>query len=91
VQLYGVIGDLLEEGMDEDRLSAVADMLAEMVEESAERGDLDRQVDEWGDDGFVALLDSFASEAHPMIERLQELMVERGWKGWTRLERAPGP
>jgi DNA-binding transcriptional MerR regulator len=91
VQLYGVIGDLLEEGMDEDRLSAVADLLAEMVEESAERGDLDRQVDEWGDDGFVALLDSFASEAHPMIERLQELMLERGWKGWTRLERAPGP
>jgi hypothetical protein len=91
VQLYGVIGDLLEEGMDEDRLSAVADLLAEMVEESAERGDLDRQVDERGDDGFVALLDSFASEAHPMIERLQELMLERGWKGWTRLERAPGP
>ncbi len=41
------------------------------------------------DDAFVDLLDSFASEAHPMVERLQELMVERGWTGWTRIERTP--
>jgi DNA-binding transcriptional MerR regulator len=88
VQLYRVIGDLLESGMDEERLSAVADLLAEMVEESAQRGDLDRQVDDWGDEGFIALLDSFASDAHPMIERLQEMLAERGWTGWTRIERA---
>ncbi len=88
MQLYQVIGELLEDGMDEDRLSALADTLAELVEESAQRGELDQQMDEWGDDAFVGLLDSFASEAHPMIERLQELMVERGWTGWTVIERA---
>ena len=88
VQLYGAIGDLLEAGMDEDRLSAVADLLAEMIEESAQRGELNRQVDDWGDEGFVALLDSFASDSHPMIERLQEMLAERGWTGWTRIERA---
>ena len=87
IQLYLVIGELLEDGVDEDRLSALADTLAEMVQESADRGELDQQMEEWGDDAFIALLDSFASEAHPMIERLQELMVERGWTGWTRIEK----
>jgi hypothetical protein len=91
VQLYRLIGELLEIGIDEDRLSAVADLVAEMAEESAQRGELDRQNEEWSDDAFIALLDSFASDAHPMIERLQELMVERGWTGWSRIERAAGP
>lgn len=88
LQFYRLIGELLENGMDEDRLIALADMLAEMVEESAARGELDLQANELSDDGFVALLDSFAMDAHPIIERLQELMVERGWKGWSRIERA---
>ena len=88
IQLYLVIGELLEAGGDEDRLSQVADMLAEQIQESADRGELELQGEEWSDDAFIALLDSFASEAHPMIERLQELMAERGWTGWTRIERA---
>jgi DNA-binding transcriptional MerR regulator len=88
IQLYRVIGELLEGGMDEDRLNEVADMLAEQIQESADRGELELQGEEWSDDAFIALLDSFASEAHPMIERLQELMAERGWTGWTRIERA---
>ncbi len=88
VRLYRLIGELVEVGVDEDRLNAVADLMVEMIEESAERGDLDRQSEEMSDDAFVALLDSFATDAHPMIERLQELMAERGWTGWIRLERA---
>ena len=40
------------------------------------------------DDAFVALIDSFASDSHPLVERLQELMTERGWSGWSRMERA---
>ena len=42
-----------------------------------------------GDDAFIALVDSFASDSHPMMERLQELMAERGWTGWSRIEKAP--
>ena len=91
VKLYLLIGEVLELGVDDDRLNLVADLLAEMVEESAERGELDRQSQDMGDDAFIALLDSFASDAHPMMERLQELMAERGWKGWSRLERADDP
>jgi DNA-binding transcriptional MerR regulator len=88
VRLYRLIGELAENGVDEDRLIAVADLLAEMADQSAERGELDKQNEEMNDDAFVALLDSFAADAHPMVERLQELMIERGWTGWSRMERA---
>ncbi len=88
MQVYRVIGELLETEVDDARLNALADTLAEMAQEAAERGELEQQGEEWSDDTFVALLDAFASDAHPMIERLQELMVERGWTGWTRIERA---
>ena len=88
VQLYRLIGELLELGPDEERLNAVADLIAEISEQAAERGDLDRQREEMNDDAFVALIDSFASDSHPLVERLQELMAERGWSGWSRMERA---
>jgi DNA-binding transcriptional MerR regulator len=91
VQLYQLIGELLEGGPDEEKLNAVADLIAEMSEQAAERGDLERQRDEMDDDAFTALIDTFASESHPLVQRLQELMAERGWSGWSRMERADDP
>ncbi len=91
VKLYLLLDELVEIGMDEDRLNAAADLLAELAEESAEQGDLDRQNEEMSDESYFDLVDAFASDAHPIIERLQELMVERGWSGWSRIERAADP
>ena len=91
VRLYQLIGELAEVGVDEGRLNAVADLMVEMIEESARSGDLARQSETMSDDAFVDLLDSFATDAHPMIERLRELMAERGWAGWIRVERVAGP
>lgn len=88
VRLYRLIGELLEVGPDEQRLNTVADLIAEMSEQAAQRGDLERQRDEMDDDGFIALVDAFASESHPLVRRLQELMADRGWSGWSRMERA---
>src|SRR4051794_34685664 len=88
VRLYRLIGDLVELGPDDERLNAVADLIAEIAEEAAERGDLGRQNDELDDDAFVALVDSFASDSHPLVVQLQSLMAERGWSGWSRMERA---
>jgi DNA-binding transcriptional MerR regulator len=88
IRLYRLIGELLELGVDEERLNAVADLIEEMAEQAAARGDLDRQNAEMNDDAFVALIDSFASDSHPLMERLQKLMAERGWSGWARMERA---
>jgi DNA-binding transcriptional MerR regulator len=88
IRLYRLIGELLELGVDEERLNAVADLIEEMAEQAAARGDLHRQNEEMNDESYVALIDAFASEAHPLIERLQKLMAERGWSGWARMERA---
>jgi|SRR6478672_10120845 len=88
VQLYRLFGELVEVGMDEARLTALADLLAELVEESAARGELGKQNDDMGDDAFIDLIDSFAADSHPMMDRLQELMADRGWTGWSRIERA---
>lgn len=89
MQLYRLIDELAVAG-EEDVLVQVADLLAELMEEAAERGELEWQTQEMDDDSFVALLDSFAT-THPFVERLQELLAERGWTGWTRVERAPAP
>ena len=91
VKLYQLLDELVAVGIDEERLRVVADLMAELAEEFAERGELDQQNEEMSDDTFVALLDSFAVDAHPVVERLQELMAERGWVGWTRIERATEP
>lgn len=32
-------------------------------------------------------MDSFADDAHPAVSRLRELLAERGWAGWTRIEK----
>ena len=88
VQLYRLIDELVEGGIDEDRLNAVADLMAEMLAGVGRARGAGTTEREMGDDAFVALLDSFAYDAHPIVERLQELLADRGWTGWTRMERA---
>jgi hypothetical protein len=48
-----------------------------------------------GDEAFdnlpFDLLDALAVEYDPRSERLLELMRERGWVSWTRLERVAEP
>jgi len=89
VRFYRVMGALVAGEADEDVLSDAADLLVEMIEEAAARGELDQFNDDFADNAFVAMLDQYALESHPLVERLQELVRERGWTGWTRLERAP--
>ena len=96
IRLYQLIGQLLDDdadggvdvGVDDERLNEVADLIAELAEQAAAHGDLDRQNEEMNDESYVALVDAFASESHPLVERLQELMEARGWSGWSRMERA---
>jgi hypothetical protein len=88
VRLNALIGELLDVGMDEPRLVEIADLIVEMSEEAEAAGEMELQEDALSDDSFIALMDSFASSAHPMVVRLQELMAERGWTGWSKIERA---
>jgi DNA-binding transcriptional MerR regulator len=91
-RLYRIVGTLLS-GEDDSETSLVeaADLLAEMAEQASARGELDQQDELLTDRSFVDLVDTVVLAAGPRVvglqERLQELMVERGWTGWTRIER----
>ena len=91
-RLYSTLGDLIsEDGDSEARLVQAADLLAELAEQAAARGELEQQDKELSDSTFVDLLDTVVLAAGPRMirlrDRLQELMVERGWSGLTKLER----
>ena len=62
-------------------------LLVEIVEQAHARGELDNQDEAFDDAPFVDLLDALVVESDPRGGRLLELMRERGWTGWTRLER----
>jgi DNA-binding transcriptional MerR regulator len=91
VRFYRLIGQLLEcpEAESEPVIREMADLLVEMFEEAAANGHLEQQELAMDDSAFVQLLDSMATQ-HPMVSRLRELLAERGWTGWTRVERAAG-
>ena len=40
-------------------------------------------------DELAELLDSVFLDSVPVAPRLLELLEERGWRGWTKLERIP--
>jgi DNA-binding transcriptional MerR regulator len=88
VRLYLLLGELAQDGYDEGRLAEVADLMIELNEESERDGQLELAEEEMGDDAFIAVIDSFATDAHPMVARLQELMAERGWTGWSNMQRS---
>jgi DNA-binding transcriptional MerR regulator len=75
-------------------LVEMADVLAEMAEQAAARGELEQQDEALPDSFFVDLLESLVLTAGPRMirlrDRLQELMVERGWTGMVRIERVEG-
>jgi DNA-binding transcriptional MerR regulator len=92
VRLYRVISEIGEsdEGDDDPRLAEAADILADLLEQAYAASET--QASEWASDDLpFDLLDAFAVESDPRMERMQQLMRERGWAGWARLERLEKP
>jgi DNA-binding transcriptional MerR regulator len=89
VRFYQLISRIVTGGgqVDEHLIRETADLLVEMFEAAAASGQLEKQDLTMEDTAFVQLLDSMA-EGHPVVTRLQELIAQRGWTGWTRIERA---
>jgi DNA-binding transcriptional MerR regulator len=86
------IGEVISgDDVSEAGLVETADVLAEMTEQAAARGELDRQDEYFPDRAFVDLLDTVVLAAGPRMvrlrDRLMELMAERGWRGLIRVER----
>ena len=91
VRLYQVLSEILEsDAADDPRLEEAADIMAGLAEQAYASGEINP--DEMGrDDLAFHLLDDLAVVSDPRAERLQDLMRERGWSGWTRLERLAEP
>jgi len=89
VRFYQLISRMVTGGgqVDEHLIRETADLLVEMFEAAAASGQLEQQDLAMDDTAFVQLLDSMA-EGHPIVTRLQELLAQRGWTGWTQVERA---
>jgi DNA-binding transcriptional MerR regulator len=76
---------------DDPRLPVVADRLVAMFEEDAEQWSEDQMADFALDDDLVTLLDEVFVHAVPVALQLLRLLEERGWTGWTKLERIRPP
>jgi len=87
VRLYRVLGDAMEPDADDALLEEAADVLVQIAEQASAQGELDSDDEAFDDAAFVDLLDALVVESDPRGVRLLELMRERGWTGWTRLER----
>ena len=89
VRLYRVLSEVLDNdrGVDDPLLVEIADSMARLAEQADAAGQTD-----YGDDDMpFNLLDSLAVESDPRAQRLLELMRERGWASWIKMERLPEP
>ncbi|MEV4842609.1 MerR family transcriptional regulator [Micromonospora matsumotoense] len=87
VQLYRLVARLAENWQDEDLLRETADLMAEMFAQAEANGELELQNEVTPDPAFVRLMDSFADAAHPVVGQLRKLVADRGWTGWTVVEK----
>lgn len=90
VRLYRMLSQLFEaDEAGEALMVEIADLMAAMFEEAEAAGNV--ATADVPDDVSFDLLDSLAHEQDPRADRLVELMRERGWDGWIRLERVENP
>jgi DNA-binding transcriptional MerR regulator len=86
--LYRLVGSAPEWDPDDPRVVELADLMEHLRIRAIQRGEV-----EVGDadspDPLIALLDAAMSESSPVARRLLEILEDRGWRGWTRLERVP--
>ncbi|GGL00805.1 MerR family transcriptional regulator [Mangrovihabitans endophyticus] len=88
VELYRMLSELADADADNDALlERVADTMAALSEEAYTAGLSEQEED---DDLPYDLMDAFAAESYPRLERLRDLMRQRGWARWTKLERLDG-
>jgi len=86
VKLYSLISGALDWPADDPRIVEVADILERQMIRAVEAGEVGA---DGFDDQFVDLMDATMIESSPGAERLLAILEERGWRGWTRIERVP--
>lgn len=66
-------------------LEEAADLLHDLLQDADTSGQLESR--QPADPAYNNLMDSFANNAHPAVAKLQDLLADRGWTGWTRIEK----
>lgn len=87
LRLYRLLRDIPDWAVDDQRVVELADMLDRLWTRAVEDGV--GGADEL-DDQLINLLDATMAETSPVTRRLLALLEERGWRGWTRIERVTG-
>lgn len=87
VSLYGLFSEAIDWTPDDPRIESIADLLERLMLRAVEAGEADAA---GLDDPLVELLDATTVEASPVARRLLDILHERGWTGWTRIQRTAG-
>ncbi|GAB2578852.1 MerR family transcriptional regulator [Kribbella endophytica] len=85
-RLYGLLSDVSGWQVDDPRVVEIADLVERRLVRAVEAGEAGGGSI---DDPFVDLLDASMIESSPIAERIVTILEQRGWKGWTRIERVP--
>ncbi|MGW7042185.1 MerR family transcriptional regulator [Streptomyces avermitilis] len=86
VNLYSFFRGALDWPADDPRVVEVADIVERLMIRAVAAGEVGA---DGFDDQFVRLLDSTMVESSQGAERVLAILEERGWRGWTRIERVP--
>ncbi|WP_106398880.1 MerR family transcriptional regulator [Actinocorallia populi] len=91
IGFYRTLDQALDQTADDPRLVELADELAAYITRLADEQGEDYVDDTGIDPPLAGLMDALAFDTVPPARRLIELLKERGWTGWTRLERVTPP
>lgn len=91
IAIYCDLVEAADWNSDDPRLPGVADRLVAMFDDDADNRSEDQVADLALDDDLAASLDEVFINAVPVARRLLRLLEERGWTGWTKLERIRPP
>ena len=89
-EFYRDMDDVIDWEPGDPRLPALADRLVAQLEAVPDEEWRAFAEDGGMSDDLVALLDEWFLSLVPVGRELVRLLEERGWTGWTRLERTPG-
>jgi DNA-binding transcriptional MerR regulator len=88
LRLYRLLSDVSDWPVGDPRVVEIADLLERRMVRAVEAGEMGGSAAS-ASDPFVELLDAIMVESSPVARRIVVILEQRGWKGWTRIERVP--